>query len=132
MIQANELRIGNLVERFDFQVLNGIDLPRKWVSYEILSVDIVEVTMFPDHYRPVTLTEEWLLKFGFEVTYDSDFRKKFDHNEFTEFGYDIPKTQDKSMEGFRYYGRYIKIKSVHQLQNLYFALTGTELTGKPE
>ena len=123
MIQANELRIGNLVERFDFQVLNGIDLPRKWVSYEILSVDIVEVTMFPDHYRPVPLTVEKLLEFGFEQS--------------------IPKTKIFSLGSFwiRYYGEEIgffesknhkKLEHVHQLQNLYFALTGTELTGKPE
>ena len=76
----------------------------------------------------IELNEEWLINLGFEITYSSNFRLKFDHNNRYEFGFDFSHTADKSMEGFRYYGKYIKAEYVHELQNLFFALTNQELT----
>jgi len=37
-----------------------------------------------------------------------------------------------SDDGYKMFGRDTTIKHVHQLQNLYFALTGKELELKPE
>jgi hypothetical protein len=66
----------------------------------------------------ITLTEEWLVKFGvnklhknIKVSYWND---DFLHEQMT----------------LRINETLIKIKHVHQLQNLYFALTGEELTLK--
>jgi len=78
------------------------------------------------------LTEEWLLKLGFELAYESDYRRKFDMLD-SRFGYDFDLNGDTNgMQGFRYIGNYLgHIKHVHQLQNLYFALTGKELEVTP-
>ena len=113
MMEAKELRVGNLV----YSITHNVNI----------NVSLIEIDMNYSTIEGIPLTEEWLVKLGFEETYNSQFRLKFDHKEFYEFGYDFSKVEDKSMEGFRYYGRYIKIKYVHQLQNLYFALTGEEL-----
>ena len=67
---------------------------------------------------PIPLTEEWLLKFGFEW--------KIQHQGFYNGRFKI---DEKYKEGYRLYfgGEKIDVKHVHQLQNLYFALTGEEL-----
>jgi hypothetical protein len=69
-----------------------------------------------DAYRPIPLTEEWLLKFGFEITNNFQTKDRF---------------QTHKQDGiiwFEYGYISIELKYVHQLQNLYFALTGEELT----
>jgi len=123
-MKATELRIGNLVKGKEINVYwtveaidsNSIFSHAKWRSL--------------DAFEPIPLTEDFLLKFGFEEIYNSQFRLKFDHIKHQEIGFDFSKVEDKSMQGFRFYGHYIKIHHVHQLQNLYFALTGEELTLK--
>jgi hypothetical protein len=73
--------------------------------------------------KPIPLTEEWLLKFGFsEMLYGWWSNKIFltkDENGGIWFYYNGT-TQTEAFE----------LKSVQQLQNLYFALTGEELTIK--
>lgn len=116
MIKSNEVRIGNYIL---FEPISDL-------GYEIIKVQELP---FKDknNSKGIILTKEWLIRFGFEDVYRSKYRLKFDHSNHYEIGYDFSRTEDKSMEGFRYYGNYIKIKYVHQLQNLYFALTGHEL-----
>ncbi len=77
-------------------------------------------------FEPIPLTEEWLVKLGFEETYKSQHTQRFDLISNTKFGY------NKNLKTDIYYIRwigedFIHIKYVHQLQNLYFALTGEEL-----
>ena len=71
--------------------------------------------------EPIPLTKEWLLKFGFkykEMYYESEYLTALNDcfivvERVTGFFYvDAPNNE---------------IKYVHQLQNLYFALTGEEL-----
>jgi hypothetical protein len=71
--------------------------------------------------NPIPLTEEWLLKFGF---YKSETFK----NSFIKKGVDIY-IQDTAF-WYDLLNNSIEIKSVHQLQNLYFAVTNEELTMK--
>lgn len=75
----------------------------------------------------VAITEEWLLKLGFEEEYRSEFTIKFTHADINEIGYDWNKTFNWR---FRFYGNHLECKYVHQLQNLYFAITGEELIFK--
>jgi len=71
-----------------------------------------------DILEPIPLTEEWLLKFGFESNpYEDRYEKG-------EIYVECNKTKGFTelwLSGFPH------IKHVHQLQNLYFALTGEEL-----
>jgi len=81
--------------------------------------------------NPIPLTEEWLIKFGFGYARITDRLytiKKTDGF----YGFYINK-ETMSYCTFDYEGTIddiIKIEYVHQLQNLYFALTKQELTMK--
>jgi len=78
-----------------------------------------------DLVKPIPLTEEWLLKFGFEKI--TEFSFCFDKFICEYFLQDI-------IVSFRLKynpadSLFIRdIKYVHELQNIYFALTGSELT----
>jgi hypothetical protein len=104
-MKANELRIGNYI------LLKGFTKPTQvWI------IDTTE-TSTKTTASPILLTEEWLLKFGIEKMHDGNYwNKKLcirkDRNEFYAL----------------YEQGRIYIQYVHQLQNLYFALTGEELT----
>jgi len=73
--------------------------------------------------EPIPLTEEWLLRFGFEKELDGFYRKnKSGIIEFCFYDNGIlATTQSVCLSHFKY---------VHQLQNLYFSLTNNELTIK--
>lgn len=106
-MEARELRIGNWV-----CLPSGVNcqIDREDFKYQDGLANI-------ENYNPIPLTEEWLLRFewnylkrGVYQYLNSDFQI------------------DES--GHLYYGSSycgINIQYVHQLQNLYFALTGTEL-----
>ncbi len=114
MINANELRIGNLL---NYQTAEGDILTAtidwqalKWISEDSKGFNLV--------HSAIPLTEDWLLKFGFEKIVGWD-----DITFFSKNGVDIEIHND----GF-YANR--KIEYIHTLQNLYFALTGVELEMK--
>ncbi len=113
-MKAESLRIGNYTD------IDGL-------VYKIEHSDISLIFINEDHnYKPIPLTEEWLLKFGFDKEEMTD-GYSFIHN--------TPKTVIDFMyckinKGFQFNNDDIYIKHVHQLQNLYFALTGKELTLK--
>ena len=128
-MNANELRIGNLIQKND----------------EICEVSSIHsdstIRIFNDDktdtfgcfalriFNPIPLTEELLLNFGFEK--DDVFDKIFTYLPLHDLCMD--KLSFRKSEGFIcYYGIKYRtllkhIQYVHQLQNLYFALTGEEL-----
>ena len=82
--------------------------------------------------RPIPLTEEWLLKFGFHrhhADYSNDviYIKNIDSNNGFEWGV-YPNELGSGIE----IKNRILLRYVHQLQNLYFALIGEELIFKIE
>jgi len=120
-ISAKDLRIGNYV------IINyGTDLVGyvNSISKDICSVKVdsakLEATNPYEYIQPIPLTEEWLVKFGFKI--DTDLK-----NCLVKSGLWFNKT---NMECTYCGAKLKKIKYVNQLQNLYFALTGTELTIK--
>ena len=66
---------------------------------------------------PIPLTEEWLVKFGIIEANESHVKRIKIETDFGELMFYID-------------NRLPQLKYVHQLQNLYFALTNTELTIK--
>lgn len=128
IMKATEIRVGNLFigmdgkvaewSLFDFGLMNGDE-----VCYPTELDEIIK--------KPIQLTEDWLLKFGFELDEDygdikyykicSRFGVCFDHEEITFYrnGFKNKTTTLLYDEPF--------FQHVHQLQNLYFALTGIEL-----
>jgi hypothetical protein len=130
-MDARELRIGNLLQIPDPTIknLNNCENIFKVTSYNlsIISLDhYKEIIHIPnihiDYVYPIPLTEEWLIKFGFEKL-DLFYSHK-------KYGYKVA----KNMDGFYIWSNAFSfnppLKYVHQLQNLYFALTGEELTIK--
>lgn len=140
-MKANELRIGNLIRFSEDGTIFTIDsIEEQGLSVqnekEIAWIDLEE-------FEPIPLTEEWLLEVGFQIKdqlsvhktkiyyisgidvdyclYFADFRQDFGfYIEYT----DSPFDKDLGV----LYPITFGIKYVHQLQNLYFALTGEELT----
>ena len=106
-MKANELRIGNWYDH------NGI--PTQVTPNTIEEVWEAERIWC----KAIPLTEEWLLKFWFiSNPYEDRYEKGSIHIE-------CLKTKG---ETYLWIENMAHIKYVHQLQNLYFALTGEELT----
>ena len=122
-MKATELRIGNY---YQYAGNGGIVYTQvqaiKYNQFGLLSD--FDGTNF-EICKPIQLTEEWLLKFGFELINNEFFRSR--NSEICLFwtankNKIIPEYNEKRLiTGYDF-------KHVHQLQNLYFALTGEELT----
>jgi len=113
-MKANELRLGNWIEHNQY--------PNDTVIICIEDGKHIDEAIRLNA-KPLPLTEEWLIKFGFKKNTDNGHLK----------GNDCYYTHHNlnrciSLPNFIYDG--IKIKYVHQLQNLYFALTNQELEVK--
>jgi hypothetical protein len=135
MIKANELRIGNLVETDNLEgnIKTVVEIKHKMASVKYIRTDTNEPHQsMVDHERltPIPVTEEWFLSFGFaRITTN-------------EYWFVIP-LKDRSLAVSTYGNVEISswdrlciahgliCKYVHQLQNLYFALTGEELKYNP-
>lgn len=112
VLDAKELRIGNFVycKIYDKQI--------KMESF----FGLCNIESRPDLFEPIPLTEEWLLKLGFTKLYGCfGFETQRGNFIIEEDLCEI--TGDYNDIGFMAPCGY-----VHQLQNLYFALTGSELT----
>lgn len=116
-MKANELRIGNyLMGKQGHVTVTEIRENNSVKIHDNTSSFYVGTCLLP-----IPLTKEWLLKLG--IIYD-EF-----HDLFQIGGYDIDCGDNYCHFYFNEYGDWYKeIKYVHQLQNLYFALTQEELT----
>jgi hypothetical protein len=148
-MEAKELMLGNLV--------NGIsedsDGKNKQIICKILAIDsnstlgdgwqyMVESMesdecLIYDDFEPIPLTEEWLELFGFEKRESSVCDSFYiginpiTHDWLFDLAW-LKNMIDYSYEGYPFYKNgYHEIKFVHQLQNLYYTLTGKELTLNP-
>lgn len=116
MINKNDLRVGNYIERYN--KVTGIE--------DVVQVDggtpfLAFKGMATLIFNPIPLTEEWMLNFGFNVS-EGLFGESYTLNDISIL------TATKGNLCFCW-DRFMKeIKYVHQLQNLYFALTGEEIT----
>jgi len=113
-MKANELRIGNFVKGKEMNVYwtveaidgNSIFSYGKWRSL--------------DAFEPIPLNEEFLLKFGFEEEEGWFKKKRLLLFNIRNMYFTTPSRDIVSVD----------VTAVHQLQNLYHALTGEELTLK--
>lgn len=147
MIDSIELRIGNLAYPMDRsgEVHTPIEIPFKIM--EITQIDVRghiarqqlhQVVKYDEFsirdISPIPLTEEWLLKAGFEQD-GAYYIKDLFGSTFIEFDCD-GELYNLFIRQLGEFGESdcifmsITIEHVHQLQNLYFALTGKELEFK--
>lgn len=124
-MKASELRIGNKV--------NFLDKP--------LSLRPEDLVFFADGitiFEPITLTPEWLIKAGFEKLVGVFEARGLGHGAIYNIlnpDSSVTTLVNNPEKGFWYiesWGQlgHVKLYHVHQLQNLYFALTGEELQFK--
>ena len=127
-MKANELRIGNLLDYYGTTCF----------VLELLINDYAEFGYFTDSVgfnrkltekhspKPIPLTEQWLFKLGaVKEVYEDDEDDYYLIIRGDEF--DIIYENDEVIY-LDIVGKIVDLKHVHQLQNLYFALTGEELT----
>lgn len=125
-MEARELRIGNLVKS------KNHPKDSVFIIYKIYENSVVALKsgslyrFYIDELEPVPLTEELLLKFGFENTHRIDYGELKPC--YAIFSLAIMLRHNSFFVDW--IGGNTEIKYVHQLQNLYFDLTGEELTIK--
>ena len=127
-ISAQELRIGTITQ-------DKINKKKYLITANALRYLIeAESNDLEVLIEPIPLTEEWLLKMGFEKEIDdSSFIRKVYYyiNDFeVEFHGNKLVFRVENKHVTNYFAHHTKY--VHQLQNLYFALTGEELELKSE
>lgn len=118
----NELRIGNFVK----------------IHQSKIQMTESDFRFRSDFFKPIKLTEEWLLKFGFEKQIDYE-------QQINEYGKLSESNRRRGVGLYLHEGEWFvtfredvgcgwcelnEIEYVHHLQNLYFALTNDELTIK--
>ena len=120
MIQATELRIGNYLT---YHTPDDTDMPCKIDAQDILNISTNYMHNAEIH-SPIPLTEEILLKCGFEKDYEGHFLLAFNGRLYyydLENGFLLKDFKVKTkLNQFPFY-------NLHQLQNLIHALTNTEL-----
>jgi hypothetical protein len=118
-MKANELRIGNWVNVTDkdYQVTQILER----------GVNCGHIGAMYDLVKPIPLTEEWLVNHGEGIDFEGDYmfvwRGIVWYYRMSDFSVRRDYKQKNKIN-------WVEIKYVHQLQNLYFALTGEELTIK--
>lgn len=112
MIRHEELRIGNTILR------NGIVVTVDHQSFR-------DVEKYPDQYQGIELTEDWLIRMGFTVSGGWIYKFGVTESDVND-GVHYVLESNTILIGNHNKLKY-KIKYVHQLQNLYFALTEEEL-----
>jgi len=126
-MEANELRIGNYVDLIglDYVMDNPV---ADYNSRETVVVDssvlknILDFNGTTDYdlYEPIPLTEEWLLRFGFEKIIVENYPL------YVYDGFMIEIYTDNCVVCYNN-TEIPKIKFVHSLQNLYFSIKLKEL-----
>lgn len=123
-MKGAELRIGNLV----FYESTIDDHEPKQIN----GSDIAMFEDFKDRYSPIPLTQQWLLKLGFNKDYKSGYIGIDVCN--TDFVLLTPENETASHAGkYRWAFKQDRIplikeiESVHELQNLFYAVSGVEL-----
>ena len=114
-MKASDFRIGNQV------MLNG--QVKTITPRDIERIAEQENFGITSSYSNIEITEQWLFKFGFKYTGGDGYKSPCGEL------YYFSLRKDLMSFGLRY-TQFIGCKYIHHLQNLYFALTGEELTIK--
>jgi len=135
-MKSNELRIGNMVMISEVKCkVIGIE-GCKNIKNGFSVFDTVRLSgdginsqqqIYCQGVSPIALTEEILLKCGFNKIYVTDPQLENSQSKWYIDDLEIFKFEDNHEYLFFSFGQDFKIIYLHQLQNLYFELTGKEL-----
>lgn len=115
-LDSHEIRLGNTYKielgdgTYKTDLINLADLEN------LLDDDL------DDFYQALEISEKWLVRVGFKQVSDRIYVKDY------HYGYEFGITNHFVIKNGDHFIRYKHIQYAHQLENLYFALTGEELT----
>ena len=123
MLDAKDLRIGNLFNHFEDGILPIEEIKKDSDGFEGYYAVFRNgsIKCHVSYLAPIELTEEWLLRFG--LTKHNGYPYKFLDG--------FIKIRNGEYF-FKYHNLDIKLNYVHNLQNLHYILTQTELKLKDE
>jgi len=128
-MRANELRIGNLI---NYRIVDKMDERQEWIEVSEIDYNDLRILGIKDEinqdYQRIELTEKWLERLGFSVINESSAGRRYGYVIDGIFSSDLTFTFWKTTkEAGKFFRGDLELKSIHQLQNLYFALTDKEL-----
>lgn len=121
-VNKSEYRIGNLVHHVLFGTSRIIEIrndgisianPKNYSNAYFIPNDEL------NRIEPIPITEEWLIRFGFDRPANSWIGEIFHLSEWDDYPLNWCVAFNKNNAVL-----IKKLKYIHQLQNLYFALTG--------
>src|SRR5574343_39323 len=131
-MKSNELRVGNWIYPNDenatyypvLEIMQDVV-----VCHKAAKVFERDVRIPYSEIRPIPLTEEWLVKVGFRFAKKRNGYNIYFHiKQFRGIDDKIRMNiDDQSRFWFYVYNATVRLYYVHQLQNIYFALTTEEL-----
>ena len=116
-MEVRELRVGNYINltKDNFKTTKVYQLDA-FDIYKLQENECADI-------KPIPITEEWLIRLGLSEYYGSSYYLKINRDKLKWC-----RRTPKGGKGIRFKcPKYPHIAYVHQLQNLYFALTGKEL-----
>ena len=133
MKSTNELRIGNLVQDehgFQMEVVALFKDDTVYLDFEGNEGDVWEEDV--KDLKGIPLTEEWLIEFGFIKSgyIPVWMSKRLIHDEIDKIDILVNEKKQMYFVPSVFVKWSVELKYVHHLQNIYFSLTGQELTIK--
>ncbi len=122
-LKAQDLRIGNLIDTPD-GIREIDDISTKRELGHSVGFKGFNVGYYLDVCKPIPITEEWLLKLGFEY---NNFSLLYSNRKQSEYDIQI---LDDTFVIYKYGDEIVTLKYIHELQNLFYAITGNELEMK--
>lgn len=151
MINANELRIGNLVHTSHKEQIGIGGVMNQEMELSGWEKQCVIVSYGGDFYKPeeiypIPLSKQWLSKFQFKYLKVKGISSlEESHNEGDTHTWDLLVNENDIVDRFTFslvkWGEQdyftfsnqwlrVKVTTVHQLQNLFFSITGQELSAE--
>jgi hypothetical protein len=121
---STELRIGNYVQYSNEHNVFILQVDTIYAKKITILFNSNPTTMKVSQIQGIPLTEEILLKCGFS---EVEIYENVYHRDYFRISLDKEGKQGLVKYGIEDYHVEVEVKSVHQLQNLYFALIGKEL-----
>ncbi len=124
-MEVQELRLNNLLQ-FENNIVSVTGITKYKNEHQIqIKLGAGKMLIPLEELEPVSLTSDLLSQLRVKESYRSDSRIRYELSDIIKYDFDL--STRKILEGFVYCGNYIKCQYLHQLQNLYFIITGEEL-----
>jgi hypothetical protein len=122
-MEAKNYRVGNFV-RSKINGISKVEQVGSSINSNYVGGRSLDGNYWENSYLPVEITEQWLIDFGFRKDEETDYRWFIDD----WLAYDLDDNCIRISDSWEFGKR----KYVHELQNLFFAITGRELELKTE